>query len=97
MASSNTFKRELEVAFSKNAQPVWFRILKYLVLITLIFFFVKVLLFWVMLFIVFVLALSLHFWYRRKTNAWTKSYGGWDYIKNKPKETDNENQTKKPN
>lgn len=86
MALSNTFKRELEVAFSKHAQPIWFRILKYFVLITLIYFFFKVLLFWIMLFVVFVLALSLHFWYRRKTKAWTKSYGGWDYERNKPKE-----------
>ncbi|MES2285399.1 MAG: hypothetical protein V4547_06895 [Bacteroidota bacterium] len=85
MAFSKTFKREIEVAFSKHAQPVWFRILKYIVLASVIYFLWGSRLLWIILLIVFVFAMLLHFWYRYKTQAWTKSYGLWNYDKNKPK------------
>jgi hypothetical protein len=32
-------RREMEVAFSKKAQPVWFRILKYILLGCILYFF----------------------------------------------------------
>ena len=38
MKFSEAIKRELEVAFSKHSQPIWFRILKYIVLGLLIYF-----------------------------------------------------------
>jgi hypothetical protein len=38
MSLSKTLKREPEVAFSKHAQPLWVRVLKYLVLGALIYF-----------------------------------------------------------
>ncbi len=34
---------------------------------------------WIILVILFIVALGLHFWYRYKTAAWTKSYGMWKY------------------
>jgi len=40
MPLSKTIKRELEVAFSKDAQPVWFRIVKYILLGSFVLFFV---------------------------------------------------------
>ena len=80
-----TFKRELEVAFSKHAQPVWFRISKYLVLGTALYFFWSSPLFWLILGVLLIIALLLHFWYRYKTQGWTKSYGLWSYEKNKSK------------
>lgn len=80
---SKTLKREFEVAFSKNAQPLLFRVLKYVVLICLISIFWRSRLFWVLLTLVLVLSLVVHVWYRYKTASWTKSYGGWDYEKNK--------------
>jgi amino acid transporter len=82
---SKIIKRELEVAFSKHAQPTWFRILKFVVLAFFIYFFWGSRMFWVILIILMILALLLHLWYRYKTRGWTKSYGGWDYNKNKPK------------
>jgi hypothetical protein len=82
---SKTIKREIEVAFSKHAQPVWFRICKYAILIVLIFLFWKEKLFWTILFFFFIFSLLLHFWYRYKTKGWTMSYGGWKYEKNLPK------------
>jgi len=82
---SKTLQREFEVAFSKNAQPAWFRVVKYLVLGCFIYFFWRSDLFWIILTVVFILSLIVHFWYRFKTEGWTKSYGGWDYEKNKSK------------
>jgi hypothetical protein len=85
MQFSKTVKREIEVAFSKHAQPVWLRVLKYIILLTLLYFFWKSKLFWIVFFIVCVLAFGLHFWVRYKTNGWTKDYGLWKYRKDKPK------------
>ena len=82
---SKTIKREFEVAFSKHAQPVWFRVVKYLGLGCYIYFFWNNDLFWPILIVAFIFSLGLHFWYRDKTAGWTKSYGGWDYEKNKSK------------
>ncbi len=84
MPSSKTIKREIEVAFSKHAQPIWFRVLKYILLGFLVYFLWGTNLLWIILLIIFVFGMSLHFWYRHKTQGWTKSYGLWNYEKNKP-------------
>jgi hypothetical protein len=81
MALNKTIKRELEVAFSKHSQPIWFRVLKYILLGCILFFFWGTKLLWIILLIMFVFAMLLHFWYRYKTNGWTKSYGLWKYDK----------------
>ncbi len=81
MAFNKLVKRELEVAFSKKSQTLWFRLLKYLVLGVSIFFFWKSRTFWFILPGFFVFSIILHFWYRHKTNGWTKSFGGWKYDK----------------
>ena len=78
-------RRELEVAFSKHAQPVWFRIVKYMVLGLTCFFFWDAEGFWIVVLVLFIIAMALHFWYRHKTSGWTKSYGMWDYEKNRSK------------
>jgi hypothetical protein len=85
MPLNKTIKREFEVAFSKHAQPAWFRIVKYIVLVTVIWFFSGSRLFWILFGVLFILAMCLHFWYRYKTNGWRKSYGMWNYEKNKSK------------
>ncbi len=79
MPFSKTIKREFEVAFSKNTQPVWLRILKYIVLAGLIFLLKDSKWLWPVLIGILSCALAIHFWYRYKTNGWTKSYGGWKY------------------
>ena len=80
-------QRELEVAFSKDAQPVWFRIVKYILLFTLFYFLWGTELLWIILLIIFVVGTTLHFWFRYKTHRWTKSYGMWKH--------ENERNTKK--
>ena len=83
MALGKTIKRELEVAFSKHSQPIWFRVLKYILLGVILFFFWGTKLLWIILLITFAFALLLHFWYRYKTHGWTKSYGLWKPEKNR--------------
>ena len=79
MSFSKILKRELEVAFSKQSQPVWFRILKYILLGFVVYFFWGSQTLWIILIILFVLAMIMHFWYRYKTQGWTKSYGMWKH------------------
>jgi len=86
MPVDKTIKREIEVAFSKHSQPIWFRILKYILLGFVLYFFWDSKLLWIILFVLFAFAMLLHFWYRYKTNGWTRSYGLWKYDKNKSNE-----------
>ncbi|MCD6019937.1 MAG: hypothetical protein K0S53_3058 [Bacteroidetes bacterium] len=81
MSFYKVLKREAEVAFSKHSQPVWFRVLKYLVLGCLVYFLWGTNLLWIVSAVLLVLSLSLHFWYRYKTKGWTQSYGLWKYDK----------------
>jgi hypothetical protein len=83
MALNKTIKRELEVAFSKHSQPIWFRVLKYILLGCILFFFWGTNLLWIILLISFAFAMLLHFWYRYKTQGWTKSYGLWKHDKDR--------------
>jgi hypothetical protein len=83
MAPGKTIKRELEVAFSKHSQPIWFRILKYILLGGIVFFFRGTKLLWIILLTLFAFAMLLHFWYRYKTQGWTKSYGLWKHEKDR--------------
>jgi hypothetical protein len=84
MSFKKVLNRELEVAFSKKSQPIWFRIAKYVVLGAVIYFLWGTKWLWITLIALFGVALVMHFWVRYKTKGWTKSYGLWDYDKNKP-------------
>jgi hypothetical protein len=78
---NKTIRREIEVAFSKHAQPVWFRIIKYLLLATIIYFLWGSDLLWITLVVLISFSVFLHLWYRRKTKGWTRSYGMWKHEK----------------
>jgi uncharacterized membrane protein len=82
---SRALHREFEVAFSKHAQPVWFRVVKYIVIGVFVYFFWNRAWFWPVVLVFLGLSLALHFWYRYKTAGWRKSYGGWDFEKNRSK------------
>ena len=84
MPLNKIIKRELEVAFAKHAQRAWIRVLKYIILAAIIYFSWGTKWLWIILLALFAPALLVHFFYRYKTKGWTKSYGGWDYEKNKP-------------
>ena len=82
MPLSPVIRRELEVAFSKRSQPVWFRIVKYIIIAVLVYLLWGSGWFWIVFGILFVLSLMLHFWYRYKTDGWRKSYGMWKHHQN---------------
>ena len=79
MSFRETIRREMEVSFSKKTQSVPVRILKYIIIGGLLYFF------WgnrwlpIIFISLLVLALLLHFWARYKTKGWTKSYGLWKH------------------
>jgi hypothetical protein len=81
MRLNEIIKRELEVAFSKQSQPAWFRISKYILLVAVLYFLWGSKWLWTIVLSMLGVALLLHFWYRYKTNGWTKSYGMWKYDK----------------
>ncbi len=70
-------RREVRVAFSLKAQPLWFRILKWIVGIAFVIAFHKHVWFWPVITAVSVAALALHCLYRWKTRVWTQAWGGW--------------------
>jgi len=84
MPLNKTIRRELEVAFSKRSQSHGVRAIKYILLAVLVFFFYRSRLFWIILGSAFILAIAVHLFYRYKTKAWTRSYGGWKYDKDDP-------------
>ena len=84
MSFKKTINREFEVAFSRHSQPIWFRVLKYILLGSAIYIFWGSKWLWITMAALFVVAMIIHFWVRYKTNGWTKSYGLWKYEKNKP-------------
>jgi len=76
-ALGHTLRREAQVAFSLKAQPVWFRVVKWVGLVTVIAFFRDRPWFWPMVAVVTAAALLVHLIYRWKTNRWTRAWGGW--------------------
>jgi hypothetical protein len=77
---SSTLRREWRVAISLRAQPLWFRLAKWAVFLTLAVRFWRQPRFWAWVLIAVCLGLALHFLYRRKTRAWTRAWGGWNDL-----------------
>jgi hypothetical protein len=77
----NTFhlalRRELRVACSRRAQPVWFCIVKWTCLLAGIAWLHDRRWFWWTLASLAVAAMFLHFFYRWKTRIWIRGWGGW--------------------
>ena len=75
-----TLRRELRVCFSLKAQPLWIRILKWAAIIALTALYHDAPWFWPIVAACVVAGLALHFFYRWKTRAWTRSWGGWNDL-----------------
>lgn len=73
-------RRELRVCFSRRAQPVWFRILKWTCILAGIAWFHDRRWFWWTLAGLAVTGTLLHFFYRWKTETWTRAWGGWNDL-----------------
>ena len=76
----NTLRREVQVAFSPNVQPMWFRLVKWGVILLVTARYRQRRWFPYAVSIALVLALSLHMGYRWKTHGWTQAWGGWDDV-----------------
>jgi hypothetical protein len=70
-------RRELRVAFSRRAQPVWFRVGKWLLLLGSAARWHDHPAFWPALAALTLLAFLGHLFYRWKTRGWTRPWGGW--------------------
>lgn len=80
MSALETFKREVRIATSRRAQPVWFRILKWAVAIGIsaIVWRTPYFIWWI--FGAVGLSVTLHLFWRWKTKGWTQPWGGWDDL-----------------
>ena len=78
-------KRELRVAFSRHAQPVWFRITKWIVFLGGARWLYRRTdhnprVFWRWVLGAPLAGLLLHSVYRYKTRGWTQPWGGWNDV-----------------
>jgi len=81
-------QREIEVAFSKHTQPVWFRAAKWIVILGGMYFLRETGYMYWFLGIIFINGIAVHLLWRYKTEGWTRSWYGWNYELNKPKKGD---------
>ena len=77
---AHTLHREWRVAFSRRAQSVWFRILKWTCLLVGVALFQDRSWFWWTLAGLAIAGTFVHFLYRRKTKTWTHAWGGWNDL-----------------
>ena len=73
-------RRELNVAFSRKGQPLWFRFIKWAVILFTAWNYWQAPYFGVCIAAAFLLGLALHLFWRYKTKGWTKAWGGWDDL-----------------
>jgi hypothetical protein len=78
MTIGSELKREARVAFSTKAQPIWFRVAKWAVIILIGILFWRSALFWWLLLVAFIASMALHLFWRWKTHGWTQPWGGWN-------------------
>jgi hypothetical protein len=74
---TSAIRRELRVAFSPRAQPVWFRVIKWTCIVVGAMLFHEQRCFWWTLASLAAAGTLLHFFYRWKTKGWTRAWGGW--------------------
>lgn len=73
-------RRELEVAFSLKAQPVWFRVIKWSGILLVTARYRRRWWFPYGVGAALAAALALHGFYRWKTQGWTRAWGGWNDV-----------------
>ncbi len=77
---AQALRREARVAFSRRAQPVWFRILKWTGILVSGALFHERSGFWWTLAGLASAGTCVHFLYRWKTKTWTHPWGGWNDL-----------------
>jgi hypothetical protein len=80
MFSANTVEREIRIAASRRAQPVWFRVLKWVIAIAISTWLWSGPYFWFWILGGLFLSSTMHFIWRWKTKAWTQPWRGWNDL-----------------
>ena len=80
MSAGTMLRREVRVALSKRAQPVWFRILKWIVILVVGVKLWRTTYFWPVFGAALALSLTLHAVWRWKTRGWTRPWGSWNDV-----------------
>jgi hypothetical protein len=80
MSIRETLKREARVALSLRAQPLWFRVLKWVIAIGVGTLLWRTPYFWWVFAGALCLSLTLHSFWRWKTKGWTQPWGGWSDV-----------------
>ena len=70
----------MRVAFSRRAQPVWFRVVKWIVIVGISAMLWGSPYFWLWIAGFLTLATTVHFIWRWKTKVWTQPWGGWNDL-----------------
>ena len=78
--AANVIRRELRVAFSRKAQPVSFRIIKWVVFLSVTRRLRATKWFRVWIAGAALAGLVVHFTYRWKTQGWSRPWGGWNDV-----------------
>jgi len=77
---AQALRREARVAFSRHAQPVWFRIVKWTCIVVGVALFHDQRWFWWTLASLATAGTLVHLLYRWKTKTWTRAWGGWNDL-----------------
>ena len=75
-----TLKREVRVATSRRAQPIWFRVAKWIVFIAIIAWLWPSPYFWWWIGGGLLLGVGVHLIWRWKTKGWTQPWFGWNDL-----------------
>jgi hypothetical protein len=86
MSVGKSLKREVRVAFSRRAQPVWFRVLKWVIAFGISVILWRTPYFWLWIVGSLGLGLTVHVIWRWKTKGWTRPWGGWNDLEAADKE-----------
>ncbi len=80
MSVGAAWKREVRVALSRKAQPIWFRVVKWACIAAVVVFLWGSSSFWFWILGATGLALTLHLFWRWRTKGWTRPWGEWDDV-----------------
>jgi hypothetical protein len=70
----------MQVALSRRAQPLWFRVLKWVIAISISVLLWRGAYFWFWIIGALALGLTVHSIWRWKTKGWTQPWGGWNDL-----------------
>ena len=80
MTIRNGIRREMRVACSRTAQPVWFRVLKWTMALGVSALLWRGPYFWAWILSALSLGVTVHLIWRWKTKGWTQPWGGWNDV-----------------